>query len=84
MSEKWKTAITNIAPNKVQLRGYSIDALMGKVSFAQVIYLAIMGKMPDENVGKIIDMILVSSIDHGVTPPSAQATCTKGSSGSAR
>ncbi len=81
MSEKWKTAITNIEPNKVQLRGYSIDALMGKVSFAQVVYLAIMGKMPDENVGKIIDMILVSSVDHGVTPPSALAARTVASTG---
>jgi len=81
MSEKWKTAITNIEPNKVQLRGYSIDALMGKISFGQVLYLAIMGKMPDENVGKILDMILVSSVDHGVTPPSALAARTVASTG---
>ena len=61
----WKTAITNVEPNNLQLRGYAIDQLMGKVSFAQVVYLAIMGEMPDEKTGKIIEMILVSSIDHG-------------------
>ena len=77
----WKTAITNVEPNNLQLRGYAIDQLMSKVSFAQVVYLAIMGEMPDEKTGKIIEMILVSSIDHGVTPPSALAARTVASTG---
>ena len=77
----WKTAITDVKADNLQLRGYSIDQLMGKVSFAQVLYLAIMGEMPDERTGKIIDMILVSSVDHGVTPPSALAARTVASTG---
>ncbi|HEX9653933.1 MAG TPA: citryl-CoA lyase [bacterium] len=79
---KWKTAITKIKPNEVRLRGYRIDELMGRVSFGQSVYLALKGELPGENVGKIIDAILVSSIDHGASPPSALAAMTVASAGS--
>ncbi len=80
--EKWKTAVTKIEPNNIQLRGYPIHELMGNITFAQGVYLALKGELPSENVGKIMDAILVSSIDHGVTPPSAQAALTVASTGS--
>ncbi|RMF64205.1 MAG: citryl-CoA lyase [Calditrichaeota bacterium] len=81
MSETWKTAITEIKPNEVRLRGYRLDELMGNISFGQAIYLALKGELPTENLGKMIDAILVSSIDHGVTPPSALAAMTIASTG---
>ena len=78
----WKTSITKIEPNKISVRGYPIDYLMGKVSFAQAIYLILKGELPDEKTGKLIDTILVSSIDHGATPPSTLAARTIASTGS--
>ena len=82
MSEnQWETAITKIIPNEIRLRGYRIDELMGDVSFAQAIYLALMGEMPDKKITRLIDAILVSSIDHGATPPSALAARTAASTG---
>lgn len=77
----WKTAITKIEPNEVRLRGYRIDELMGNVSFGQAIFLALKGELPSTNAGKIIDAILVSSIDHGVSPPSALTSMTVASTG---
>jgi citrate synthase len=72
-SETWPTAITRIEPNKLLLRGYPIDELMGATSFPQTMFLAITGEMPNAKQAKLIDAILVSSIDHGVMPPSCQA-----------
>jgi len=77
----WKTAITKVEPNKIVLRGYPIDRLMGKLTFAQGFYLALKGEMPDEKVGRMIDAILVSSIDHGATPPSVLTARTVASTG---
>lgn len=77
----WTTAITEIKPNEVRLRGYRIDELMGEVSFAQAIFLALCGELPSPQVGRLIDAILVSSIDHGATPPSALAARTAASTG---
>lgn len=82
MSENtWKTGITQIEPNQVRLRGYRIDELMGRVTFAQVIFLALKGELPSPQVTRLLEAILVSSIDHGVTPPSALAARTAVSTG---
>lgn len=78
----WKTKITKIEPNKIVVRGYRIDELMGKISFSQAIYLILKGELPDEKVGRLIDAMLVSSIDHGATPPSTLAARTIASTGS--
>ncbi|MDH4272336.1 MAG: citryl-CoA lyase, partial [Candidatus Aminicenantes bacterium] len=66
----WKTGITSVQPNKVRLRGYPIDELMGKISFSQAIYLVLKGELPSPEVGKLLDAIFVSSVDHGAGPPS--------------
>ena len=82
MTDKtWKTAITEIEPNKIKLRGYPLNELMGNVSYAEAVYLALRGELPTPKVGKLIDAILVASIDHGVTPPSAVTAMTVASTG---
>ena len=77
----WRTAITKIEPNKVIVRGYPIDELMGRVSFGQFVYLVLLGELPSPEVGVLMDAILVSSVDHGATPPSALAARTVASGG---
>jgi citrate synthase len=78
----WKTAITNVQPNRIAVRGYPVDELMGKITFSQAIYLVLKGEMPSPEVGRLIDTIFVSSIDHGAGPPSALAARTVASTGS--
>ncbi len=77
----WTTAITRISPNEIRLRGYRIDELMGEITFSQAIYLALTGNLPTEPVGRLLDAIFVSSIDHGASPPSALAARTSASTG---
>jgi citrate synthase len=77
----WKTGITKVEPNKISLRGYPIDKLMGKISFAQAIYLVLKGEFPSPEVGKLVDAIFVSSVDHGASPPSALTARTVASTG---
>ncbi|MBL9032257.1 MAG: citryl-CoA lyase [Phycisphaerae bacterium] len=77
----WTTGITRIEPNKVAVRGRDIAELMGRTSFGAAVYLILTGRMPDERVGRLMDAILVSSIDHGATPPSCLAARTVASTG---
>lgn len=77
----WTTAITEVKPNELRLRGHRIDELMGQITFAQAIYLALMGRLPTPEVGRLLDAMLVASIDHGATPPSALAARTSASTG---
>ena len=82
MSEfHWKTSITKVEPNKIMVRGYPIDRLMGQISFGQAVYLLWKGDLPSPKVGRLIEAILVSSIDHGPTPPSVLAARTVASTG---
>jgi len=72
-NEKSKTNITSIAPGKILIKGYDIIELMGRKSFAEIVYLILKGELPSAAEGRMMDAILSSSIDHGVTPPSSQA-----------
>ncbi len=77
----WNTAITRVEPNKVAVRGYDIAELMGRVSFGAAVYLIVTGELPSQAVARLMDAILVSSIDHGATPPSALAARSVASTG---
>jgi citrate synthase len=77
----WSTGITEVKPNEIRLRGHRIDDLMGRVTFAEAIYLALVGELPAPAVGQLVDAILVASIDHGATPPSTLAARTAASTG---
>ena len=77
----WNSAITRIEPNRVAVRGYDIAELMGRVSFGAAAYLILTGELPNPKVAQLMDAILVSSIDHGATPPSALAARTTASTG---
>jgi len=77
----WNTAITRVEPNKVAVRGYDIAELMERVSFGAAVYLILTGELPSPAVARLMDAILVSSIDHGATPPSALAARSVASTG---
>src|ERR1700746_1890888 len=71
--ERWQTSLTAIEPNKIQVRGYSLDEMMGRLGFAEAVALLLMGELPTPAIGRMLNAVLVSSIDHGVTPPSTLA-----------
>jgi citrate synthase len=72
-SERWQSALTDIEPNKILVRGYPLDEMMGRLGFAEAVYLLLMGELPTPAIGRMLNAVLVSSIDHGVTPPSTLA-----------
>ena len=78
---QWRTAVTCIEPNKIMMRGYPLDEIMGRLTFGEAIYLLLMGEVPSPGIGSLMEAILVSFIDHGATPPStlaARNTATTG------
>lgn len=69
----WKTGITKIEPNHIVTRGYPQEDLIGKIPFASVFFLLLKSRLPDEKEAPMMDALITSSIDHGVTPPSTHA-----------
>ena len=79
--DKWRTALTSIEPNKILVRGYPLDEIMGRLTFGEAIYLLLLGECPTPGIGRLMEALLVSFIDHGATPPStlaARNTATTG------
>jgi len=74
--QPWKTAITNIGGGEIRVRGYDIADVMEKLTFAEVVYLILKGELPDEKQKRMMEAMLVSSVDHGPTPPSVLAART--------
>ena len=80
-SERWQSSLTQIEPNKILIRGYPLDEMMGRLGFAEAVYLLLMGELPTPAIGRMLNAVLVSSIDHGVTPPSTLAARNVATSG---
>ncbi len=81
MSIERKTSISWVEAENIILRGYSVEDLIGQISFGEAIYLLLIGKMPAKNHARMLEAILVSVIDHGVKPPSTIAAVTVANTG---
>lgn len=77
----WRTAITKVEPNHIVTRGHRQEDLIGNVPFSSVIWILLKGESPNEKEAKLFDAILTSSVDHGVTPPTAFASRIVASAG---
>ena len=69
----WRTAITHVERDRILVRGYPVDEMMGRLSFGEAVYLLLVGELPSAAIGKLMEALLVSSVDHSVTPPSTLA-----------
>ncbi len=77
----WKTSITKTEPNHIMTRGYRQEELIGQVRFANVFFLLLKGRMPDEHEAVMVDALITACIDHGVTPPSTHSARIVASAG---
>src|SRR3954463_4235341 len=80
-ADRWQSSLTEIEPNKILVRGYPLDEMMGRLGFAEAVYLLLMGELPTPTIGRMLNAVLISSIDHGVTPPSTLAARNVATSG---
>ncbi|MEP6833029.1 MAG: citryl-CoA lyase [Gemmatimonas sp.] len=71
--DPWKTALSDADATNIRIRGYDLTSLMLKSSFADVLFLLHMGRLPTEGEGKIVNAILIAAVDHGPGSPSAAA-----------
>lgn len=66
----WTTAIVDIQPGEIRLRGYPVQDLIGQVSFAQTIWLMVRGELPSPAQARLLEAALVAGVDHGPHAPS--------------
>ncbi|ATE55425.1 MULTISPECIES: citryl-CoA lyase [Actinosynnema] len=82
----WSTSITRIAPGEIDLRGYPIEQLIGRLGFVGAIWLLTKGSLPTPAQSRLLEAAMVASVDHGPQAPSIAsarmaATCGVGING---
>ena len=68
-----KSMIGSGDADHIRVRGHDLLELMERHDFVDVLALAILGHFPDERLRRMINLSLVTAVDHGLTP-SAMAT----------
>jgi len=66
----WDTAIIDIHPGKISIRGYPIEELIGRVRFPDMIWLMLRGDLPSRGQADLLEAALVPGVDHGPHAPS--------------
>jgi citrate synthase len=69
----WSTSIIDMKPGMIRYRGYAVEELIGRVGFAEMVYLMTRGELPDPAAAKLLEAALVSAVDHGPQAPSIAA-----------
>lgn len=69
-SDWWSTSIIDIEPGKIQVRGYPIQELIGRLSFPQMVWLMLRGEVPSDAQARLLEAALVAAVDHGPHAPS--------------
>ena len=66
----WDTALIDIHPGKIAIRGYPIEQLIGRVRFPEMIWLMLRGELPTPGQADLLEAAMVPGVDHGPHAPS--------------
>lgn len=69
-SRWWSTDIIDIEPGHIGIRGYPIEQLIGRLSYAQMVWLMLRGDVPTRAQADLLEATLVAGVDHGPHAPS--------------
>lgn len=62
----WTSAVSDIAPEDIYVRGYPLRSLIGTLPFSAITVLMIRGKMPTPGEARMMDVILSSILDYAL------------------
>ena len=75
----WRTSIAEVVSTETEeeilVRGRKLSDLIGSVSFAEMMFLLLTGREATKPQARVLDALLVASIEHGIAPPSMIARC---------
>lgn len=72
-----RTEIGYTTPDRITLRGRDLATeVIGKLDFVQTLCLVALGRLPGAAEARMIDTLLVTAVDHGLTPSAICARMT--------
>jgi citrate synthase len=77
--KSWETSISKVVSTddeeEIIIRGQKLSDLIGSVSFADMMFLMLQGHTPTKPQSRVLDALLVASMEHGIAPPSMVSRC---------
>ena len=74
VSKKPSTKISHHTTEAIYVRGASlVDDLIGKLTFTEMMYFQLLGERPTPAQTRILDAVLVTLMEHGLTPSAIAA-----------
>lgn len=75
-SQRWTSALSETTTDGIRIRGYDLLDLIGTTPFTSVVYLLYTGELPSPAAARLLDALMVASVDHGPGTPSVLAART--------
>jgi len=76
---RWETSIAKVVSEgdreEIIVRGKQLTDLIGKVSFSEMVFLMLRGSLASAAEARVMDALLVASMEHGIAPPSMVSRC---------
>jgi citrate synthase len=66
----WSTSIIEMEPGMIRYRGYAVEDLIGRIGFAEMVWLLTRGELPQPKAARLLEAALVAAVDHGPQAPS--------------
>jgi len=67
--EWWRTEIIEMEPGVIRLRGYPVEDLIGRVGYAEMVWLLTRGELPRRAQARLLEAAMVAGVDHGPQAP---------------
>jgi citrate synthase len=64
----WRTSIAEVTPDEVIIRGNRLSDLVGNLTYTEMAFLVVRGSLPTAGERRMLDAVLVSLADHGISP----------------
>ena len=73
VTDWWRTSIIDMEPGRIALRGRPVEEMIGRMGFAETVWLMVRGDVPSPAEAALLEATLVAAIDHGPQAPSIAA-----------
>lgn len=72
-TDDWTTEIAEVRDDDVLIRGHLLTTMIGHRTFGEMAYLIIGGRLPTEGQARVLEAIMVSVMEHGISPSTTVA-----------
>ncbi|MFE2218230.1 citrate/2-methylcitrate synthase [Streptomyces canus] len=72
-TDHWDTHVAEVRHDDVLVRGVPLTGLMSEAGLADVAYLVLTGRRASQGQARVLEALMVSTIEHGISPSSTVA-----------